>query len=559
MRSRNHQILLVALFIALTGVGGYLRIPFYPVPFTLQTMFVYLSGILLGKKHGLLCQSLFLFLGLMGLPIFVFGGGPGYFLQPTFGYLLAFPLGAWLIGWILESFKSEVRFSALILIHIPSLFLIYSIGMLYLYISLNFLIGKKINLSQTLISGCFIFLPSELIKICISAILTKRIRKIAMFLTILSFFQVNYSHAQRKPDLIKVREEIRRLETEINAKEVKESSILEQLEVLDRAIGLQQRLMQELKYQINDKEKAVSDSEKRMKTAVQSYQNQKNLVARRLVSLYKRGRMADWEALVSVKSANQALVYIKYQKIIIQNDQRNLRLLEQKREAVKNQKGLLEKELFEKQQLVAEAQIETVRLETNKTARKRMLSIVRREKEPLLEQLHQKRLAYQEIESWIAREEEKRTEEERKRKLSTVEKPIGPLAYTELNQKIIWPVKGQVISKYGRHMDARLKTWTENLGVEIEASEGDVVRAVAAGNVKRVDWLRGMGNLVFLDHGGFYTIYGHMEGVFVNLGDNVSQGKEIGLVGDRNSFYGSTLHFEIWKGKTHYDPELWLK
>jgi septal ring factor EnvC (AmiA/AmiB activator) len=108
-------------------------------------------------------------------------------------------------------------------------------------------------------------------------------------------------------------------------------------------------------------------------------------------------------------------------------------------------------------------------------------------------------------------------------------------------------------------MDPQLKTWTENLGVEIETAENNTVCAVAGGQVRRVDWLRGMGNLVFLDHGGMYTIYGHLEEVYVNLGENVTAGKPLGKVGDRNSYYGSTLHFEVWKGRTAYDPEEWLK
>jgi septal ring factor EnvC (AmiA/AmiB activator) len=116
-----------------------------------------------------------------------------------------------------------------------------------------------------------------------------------------------------------------------------------------------------------------------------------------------------------------------------------------------------------------------------------------------------------------------------------------------------------VVSRYGRQLDARLNTWTENLGIEIQAAENDNVLCVAAGRVKRVDWLRGMGNLVFLDHGGFYTVYGHLESVFVTLNEDVPAGKALGRVGDRTGYYGSSLHFEVWKGKTPHDPMAWLK
>jgi murein DD-endopeptidase MepM/ murein hydrolase activator NlpD len=108
-------------------------------------------------------------------------------------------------------------------------------------------------------------------------------------------------------------------------------------------------------------------------------------------------------------------------------------------------------------------------------------------------------------------------------------------------------------------MDPELRIWTENFGIEIEAKEGEAVKSVAPAQVKRVEWRRGMGNMVFLDHGGFYTIYGHLERVAVAPGQEIPQGSEIGRIGDRGGFYGTTLHFEVWKGKNHYNPEKWLK
>jgi biotin transport system substrate-specific component len=101
MYFQTRSLLLIALMAALTGVGGFIRIPVSPVPFTLQTLFVYLSADLLGKK-GALSQIIFITLGLVGVPIFAMGGGIGYILQPTFGYLLGFPIGAWVVGALVD-------------------------------------------------------------------------------------------------------------------------------------------------------------------------------------------------------------------------------------------------------------------------------------------------------------------------------------------------------------------------------------------------------------------------------------------------------------------------
>ena len=83
-------------------MGAFIKIPFLIVPFTLQTFFVLLSGNLLGARYGALSQALYIMIGLIGLPIFALGGGPGYIVQPTFGYLIAYPLGAFISGILIQ-------------------------------------------------------------------------------------------------------------------------------------------------------------------------------------------------------------------------------------------------------------------------------------------------------------------------------------------------------------------------------------------------------------------------------------------------------------------------
>ena len=111
------ELSLVALFAALTGIGGFIRIPVPYVPLTLQTLMVMFSGLILGGRLGALSQLVYILVGLMGIPIFAHGGGPGYVLQPTFGYLLGFVCGAYIIGNITErreSLKRSFLFVALV-------------------------------------------------------------------------------------------------------------------------------------------------------------------------------------------------------------------------------------------------------------------------------------------------------------------------------------------------------------------------------------------------------------------------------------------------------------
>ena len=109
INTRNKLIILVSAFAALTAVGAYLKIPLPHIPITLQTFFVIMSGNLLGLKFGTLSQFLYLIVGLLGIPVFANGGGPGYIFQPTFGYLLGYPFCALAIGILIKLFVANLN------------------------------------------------------------------------------------------------------------------------------------------------------------------------------------------------------------------------------------------------------------------------------------------------------------------------------------------------------------------------------------------------------------------------------------------------------------------
>ncbi len=100
------QVLWVVGFAVATVLAARVEIPHYPVPYTLQTLMVLLSGAILGARNGALSQVLYLTAGLVGLPVFS-GGGMGLvrILGPTGGYLLAFPFAAALVGYLVHQRK----------------------------------------------------------------------------------------------------------------------------------------------------------------------------------------------------------------------------------------------------------------------------------------------------------------------------------------------------------------------------------------------------------------------------------------------------------------------
>ncbi|MES1189975.1 MAG: peptidoglycan DD-metalloendopeptidase family protein [Steroidobacter sp.] len=118
-----------------------------------------------------------------------------------------------------------------------------------------------------------------------------------------------------------------------------------------------------------------------------------------------------------------------------------------------------------------------------------------------------------------------------------------------------WPVKGELIARYGQTRAGGLK-WQ---GLMIAAPEGTQVHAPAAGRVLYSDWLPGLGLLLVLDHGnGIMSLYGHNEQLYKKQGEEVNAGDVLAAVGDSGVGGRSGLYLEIRDGKRPVDPLGWL-
>lgn len=175
MKIGAKQIILVGLFTALTAVGAFIQIPLGTVPVTLQFLFTGLAGVMLGSKLGALSQLVYVLIGLLGVPVFAGGaGGFGVVVKPSFGYLMGFILGAYVIGKISES-RKKPGFITLFAAALAGIAVIYAVGVPYLYFIMNSVIGKDISFIAALKIGLIIFIPGDLIKCLIVAALGTRV------------------------------------------------------------------------------------------------------------------------------------------------------------------------------------------------------------------------------------------------------------------------------------------------------------------------------------------------------------------------------------------------
>jgi biotin transport system substrate-specific component len=164
-------MILTALFAALTAVGAFIEIPLGAVPITLQILFTVLAGILLGAKLGALSQLVYVVIGLMGVPIFSGKiGGLLVVAKPSFGYLIGFILGSYVIGKLVEG-STKPSFIKLFAASLVGIIVIYAIGVPYLYFIFNNVMGKSMSFTTALKVGLTVFIPGDLLKCFIASAL----------------------------------------------------------------------------------------------------------------------------------------------------------------------------------------------------------------------------------------------------------------------------------------------------------------------------------------------------------------------------------------------------
>tara|TARA_B100000945_G_scaffold189912_1_gene152569 strand:- start:305 stop:844 length:540 start_codon:yes stop_codon:yes gene_type:complete len=164
----KNLLLAISATVILT-ISAKIKIPFYPVPMTMQTFVVLFLGITMGWKLGLFSVSLYLAEGMVGLPVFAGtpekGMGIIYFVGPTMGYLLGFLIAVFFAGFFKYGNNHITNFLKLIF----AVSIIYLLGMLWLV--------KFTGWEKVFMVGAQPFLLAELFKILILTALIPKIRK----------------------------------------------------------------------------------------------------------------------------------------------------------------------------------------------------------------------------------------------------------------------------------------------------------------------------------------------------------------------------------------------
>lgn len=167
----------VAAFALATAFGAHVGVPLTPVPITLQTLFVILSGALLGPVLGATAQITYLAMGLAGMPVFSNGGfGLAHLLGPTGGYLLAFPVTAFAAGLVVRRIPRPAGLAALAALWVG----LFAASLVILAGGTAWLAVLTGDAATAIAIGFVPFLAGDVIKVSLAALIAWRGRDRAL-------------------------------------------------------------------------------------------------------------------------------------------------------------------------------------------------------------------------------------------------------------------------------------------------------------------------------------------------------------------------------------------
>ena len=357
----------------------------------------------------------------------------------------------------------------------------------------------------------------------------------------------------------KMKKEIEELSSKLRKANINETTTSKRITNLDEEIALVNKLIQSLKKEETSNRNKVNVLKDRIKTKEDELELLRTRYEQRIINTYQKGRVSDLEKVLSSTSWRQAVYRTQYLKIISSIEQKMTKDIENILLAINKDKLKLESLLRQSISLKRDKQKQMTSLRKMRIKREKELNRIRQDKSALANYMQEKSAGVKQLESIIKKVLEDKARSEREERIRQQQQALKTKEFNLLKGQLPWPTEGRVISKFGKQWNSRLKTTTDNPGIDIKGQPGSPIRSTMSGVVTTITYIRGYGTTVIIDHGGgFYTVYSHVTNIQTQVDSEVRSGDVIAYMGDSGSVNGSKLHFEVWGKGQKLDPEKWL-
>jgi septal ring factor EnvC (AmiA/AmiB activator) len=344
------------------------------------------------------------------------------------------------------------------------------------------------------------------------------------------------------------------------AARARETSLLAELEEIERRLAAKQRDVARLEARIKKAQNDVQMLRGEISRLERQRAGQMNALARRLRVMYRvHAQGGALPVILSGEDPVTRAVAVRHLASLAALDARLIQEYRVTSDRLADRKGKEEAQQQELAGLHEDAKREQAEVDREVAKRRVILAKVRDERAYHERMVGELTEASHRLEAFI------RELQAKQRKLARIPPPKGgieapAIGFGALKGRLPWPTEGKIVTGFGAQVHPRFGTRTFRNGVDIEAAVGREVLAVHGGHVIYTGWFKGYGNLIIVDHGNdYYTLYAHIAEIEAKEGDDVRQGQRIGTVGDTGSLAGPRLYFEVRYQGRPQDPEQWLR
>jgi septal ring factor EnvC (AmiA/AmiB activator) len=354
-------------------------------------------------------------------------------------------------------------------------------------------------------------------------------------------------------------DEIHRLRGKIDKAETQELSAVKKILNLDEEISITEKLIKALKREEENTRGRIS----RLKENIRKNEDELDFLRERyelrIVNTYQKGQLTDLEKVLSSTTWRQAMYRTHYLKIISEIEQNMTKKIEKLLIEISQQKLEMEVTLRNNLNLKREKEKNIKSYRKLRISREKELNKIRSNKKSLANYIDEKEAGIQQLESIIKKVLEDKARFEREERIRQQQQALKTKSFKSLKGNLPWPANGRIIAKFGRQWNPKLKTTTDNPGIDIKGQPGSEIRSIMNGVVTTITYLRGYGTTIIVDNGGgFYTVFSHLTNIQTHIDSEIRAGDVIAYMGDSGSINGAKLHFEIWGKGQKLDPEKWL-
>ncbi|MBU2969294.1 peptidoglycan DD-metalloendopeptidase family protein [Pseudoalteromonas sp. C2R02] len=372
----------------------------------------------------------------------------------------------------------------------------------------------------------------------------KQLLALTVCLISVSLTPVSATEKQTEQDLNQIQETLKSSVDKLKTQKQKINKIESTLKESELAIAKNSKSLNELDFSIELNRSEQNQLQKQIKKLTQNKKQQQKALSSQLKSAYMTGSH-DYSKLLlnqeNIATFERTLTYYSYlnKARLTQLDKLKITLIQ----------------LEEKQNELAQTQAKLLTLLAEQKQKRKSLLIAKNQRKGNLALLKKQftnttsSVEYLKKNEQILIETLKNLQEDIKQQLT-----FEGLKSTK--GKLKWPSRGRLKHKFGQRKYGKLK-WK---GVLINAKEGASVTTIHNGKVVFADWLKGFGWVIVIDHGkGFMSLYGHNQALLKSVGEEVSQGELIALVGQSGGQENPGLYFEIRHKGQAINPTKWCK